>query len=222
MKVSVIVAAAGTGSRMGNKEKKQFISLEGIPILIRTLRVFDAIEQVDEIVVVTGKEDIKTVEALLNTYQIKTLSHVVAGGERRQDSVQNALAVVTGDVVMIHDGARPFVTAEIIKKHLEGIVKHQALITCVPVKDTIKVVKGGIVQETLDRASLVQVQTPQTFYTEQLRQGYAKHQGDVTDDASVMEEAGYHIATVAGSYKNIKITTPEDLAIGLMMIRGEA
>lgn len=224
MKVSVIIAAAGSGSRMNHTEKKQFIELAGKPILIRTLEKFNDHKEIDEIVVVTNQEDVGRVEALIQLFDLNKITQIVEGGKRRQDSVQNALNVITGDVVMVHDAARPFVTEEIISNNLNQISTCDGLITCVPSKDTIKVVEAGVVVKTLDRATLVNVQTPQTFNVKKLRIAYeymVKHSIEVTDDAALAEIMGYSIKTVMGSYDNIKITTPEDLLIGeLILERG--
>lgn len=222
MKVSVIIAAAGSGTRMNHTEKKQFIELEGVPILIRTLQKFHRHQQVDEIVIVTNEADVDRVSELINSYHIQKVVAVVKGGKRRQDSVLNALQVITGEVVMVHDAARPFVTEDIITENLLEIKTCDGLITCVPSKDTIKVVDKGVVVKTLERASLVNVQTPQTFNVVKLRAAYAymlEHALEVTDDAALAEVMGYHVKTVMGSYDNIKITTPEDLLVGGLILK---
>lgn len=218
---SVIIAAAGAGTRMNHKEKKQFIELDGIPILIRTMKKFDEHESVDELIVVTNEDDVDKVRALLKVFKFSKKIKVVAGGTRRQDSVYNALMVVSEPVVMIHDAARPFVTKDIIDRNLRALENSEGVITCVPTKDTIKVVKDDFVIETLDRSTLVNVQTPQTFRTDQLITAYNTINAAVTDDAALAELMGYSIKTVMGSYHNIKITTPEDLYIGEMILRGE-
>lgn len=221
MKVSVLVAAAGTGSRMKSQEKKQFMTLDDVPVLIHTLRVFDHYEKVSEIIVVTDKNDIDRVKRLIDQFKILTPVKVTSGGSRRQDSIKNGLSHVSGDVVMIHDGARPFVDHHILDRHLDLIKGTDGLITCVPCKDTIKRVVGDAVETTLDRSTLVNVQTPQTFWVETIIKAYDQMNDlNVTDDASLMEQLGYTIKTVMGSYKNIKLTTPEDILIGHLFIGG--
>jgi 2-C-methyl-D-erythritol 4-phosphate cytidylyltransferase len=175
---------------------------------------------IDEIIVVTGKEDLERVEDLIGCYNFDTKIQVVVGGRRRQDSVYNALKCASGNVVMVHDGARPFVSKTVIEEHLTRIESCDGLITCVPSKDTIKVVVDGVVKKTLNRNELVNVQTPQTFHTETLLKAYEQHL-EVTDDASLMEQLGYQIQTVMGDYNNIKITTPEDLGVGMLILKGE-
>lgn len=222
MKVSVIIAAAGSGSRMNHSEKKQFIKLDGVPIMIRTIRKFEEHVGVDEIVVVTDADDLVKVDALIKSYTLNKVTAIVPGGERRQDSVMKALNVVTGDVVMVHDAARPFVNADIIDAHLKAIKTCEGLITCVPSKDTIKIVENGVVKKTLERKTLVNVQTPQTFYTSQLKSAYEamiEKNLVVTDDSALAELMGYEVRTIMGSYDNIKITTPEDLILGELILK---
>lgn len=217
--VSLIIAAAGSGSRMQHKEKKQFIELNQEPILSITIKQF-LIDGIDEIVIVTGKDDIERVESLIHKMEIDKTISVVAGGNRRQDSVYNALQHCQGNIVMIHDGARPFIERSVILEHLNRINKEKALITAVKTKDTIKVVVDYKVQKTLDRNLLMNVQTPQTFFKDQLIKAYDQSQLPVTDDASVMEEMGFEVGVVEGHYSNIKITTPEDLDFAELILRG--
>lgn len=220
--ISLVIAAAGKGTRMGLNEKKQFLELLGKPIMIRTLEVFNNHKLIDEIVVVTNQEDIKRVKDLCETFHIDKLKTVVSGGVRRQDSIHSALEVVSGDIVLIHDAARPFVTQDVITANIEALSNTSAVITGVPSKDTIKYVENGVVKETLDRSKLFSVQTPQTFETSLLKKAYAymvEHNLSVTDDSSLLEAMGYEVRTVVGSYENIKITTQEDLIIAEQIIR---
>lgn len=217
--VSVIIAAAGSGSRMNHEKKKQFIDLLGVPILVRTVRQFDY-SAIDEIIIVTGEDDIKEVEQLTREYGLR-VDKIVTGGQRRQDSIFNGLKVTKGDIVLIHDGARPFVTREIIKSNIES-VSDCGIITAVACKDTIKLVHDRYVQETLDRSKLINVQTPQTFKRELILEAYDyvnEKKLSVTDDASVYEAYGKPVQYVEGSYENIKITTPEDLWMGELIIK---
>ena len=222
--ISVIVAAAGTGSRMNHKLKKQFIKLDGLPILVRTLRSFD-FDLIDEVIVVTGEEDVAEIEKMVLEYSIGNVKKVVVGGKRRQDSIYNGLKQTSGKIVLIHDGARPFVTKEMILEHIEKDHSICGWISAVPSKDTIKIVKEGFVEETLDRSFLYNVQTPQSFDVETLKAAYDyayEHQLNVTDDASVYEAYGQPVGIINGRYENIKITTPEDLSIGEYLIKTDS
>lgn len=217
--VSVIIAAAGSGTRMQSSIKKQFMTLLDVPILVRTLRQFD-LPSIHEIVIVTNADDVDEVKALLKGYGILKVSSVVAGGQTRQDSIYKGLQAVKGDYVLVHDAARPFVNRTIIQDHIDNL-SEVGLITAVACKDTIKVVKDGIVKETLDRGNLVNVQTPQSFETKALIRAYdyaIKENLSVTDDASVYEAAGLQVRILPGSYDNIKITTPEDIIQGEIIL----
>ncbi|MBI9014443.1 MAG: 2-C-methyl-D-erythritol 4-phosphate cytidylyltransferase [Clostridiales bacterium] len=219
--VSVIVAAAGSGTRMNSSVKKQFISLLDIPVLIRTLKQFD-LKEVDEIIIVTNEDDIDSVKNMIDSYNVNKVKSIIKGGQSRQDSIYNGLKIVKGDVVMIHDAARPFLDKDIILRNLETVSDHAGVVTCVPCKDTIKVVKDEFVKETLNRFELVNVQTPQTFITKKIKEAYdyiRTHEISVTDDASVAEIYGMAVKTVMGSYRNIKLTTPEDLWIGEAILK---
>lgn len=223
--ISVIIAAAGSGRRMGLTEKKQFLDLLGSPILVRTLNVFNVHPLIDEIIVVTNSEDIDKVQAMSQSYKLNKVTSIVSGGERRQDSINNALSEVRGEIVLIHDAARPFVTPKIIEENIKSIDHFKGVVTGVPVKDTIKYVENGLVKETLNRQKLLSVQTPQTFRSHILKEAYGhmdSHQLSVTDDSSLLEMMGYDIGVVEGSYENIKITTIEDLRIAEEIIRSKA
>ncbi len=219
--VSVIIAAAGSGTRMKSSVKKQFISLLDIPVLIRTLKQFD-LEEINEIIIVTNKEDIDSVKNMIDLYGVNKVKYIIPGGQNRQDSIYNGLKIANGDVVMIHDAARPFVDQDIILRNIEAVSDHVGVVTCVPCKDTIKVVKDQFVKETLDRSELMNIQTPQTFITQQIKEAYdhiMTHKISVTDDASVAEIYGMAVKTVMGSYQNIKLTTPEDLWMGEAILK---
>lgn len=219
--VSVIIAAAGSGTRMKSSVKKQFISLLDIPVLIRTLKQFD-LEEINEIIIVTNKEDIDSVKSMIDLYGVKKVKYIIPGGQNRQDSIYNGLKIANGDVVLIHDAARPFVDQDIILRNIEAVSDHVGVVTCVPCKDTIKVVKNQFVKETLDRSELMTIQTPQTFITQQIKEAYdhvMAHKISVTDDASVAEIYGMAVKIVMGSYQNIKLTTPEDLWMGEAILK---
>lgn len=214
--ISVIIAAAGSGTRMNTKEKKQFIELGGLTILERTLKQFD-LEDIHEFVLVINKEDEDRVNEMISSLNMDKAIGLVYGGKRRQDSIYEGLLKASGDIIMVHDGARPFVSKSIIMENIYAVQKDVGVVTAVPCKDTIKIVKEHEVESTLDRSALYQIQTPQTFYRDQLLKAYDyayEKALEVTDDASVVEAFGGKVKVVKGSYNNIKITTQEDLLYG--------
>lgn len=222
MSISLIVPAAGSGKRMASEEKKQFLSLEGCPIIIRTLKAFQGFKEIKRVIVVTAKEDLAQMQALVQSYSWGPEVLCIEGGKERQDSVYEGLKLVETPYVMVHDGARPFVKSSIIEGHIQGLKDHRALITALAVRDTIKEVKDGRVRKTLDRSTLVQVQTPQSFHTRMLKDAYDYGQSKglvVTDDAALVEAFGQEVYTVEGSPLNIKVTVQEDLLLGAWIVR---
>lgn len=221
-KIAIIIVAGGSGKRMGTSIKKQFIKLKDKEVLAYTIEAFNKLDEISEIIVVTGAEDIPKVEKeIVQTYHLNKVSKVVAGGAERQDSVYNGLMAVSDEVnyVMIHDGARPFVSKEVIQKAIQKTIECDATIVAVPVKDTIKIIntESQIVEETPDRQKLWSVQTPQSFKKQLLEAAYkeANQKGlQVTDDSMIVEAYGKKVSVVLGEYTNIKITTPEDLITG--------
>ena len=223
--ISAIVVAGGSGSRMGTSTKKPYLKIKDKEILVYTVECFQNMPEIQEIVVVTGKEDITYVEKLLkDTYKLNKVSYIVAGGKERQDSVYNGIQAADekSDYLVIHDGARPLITKEVVRAGLDMAYAHRASIIAVPVKDTIKLVsKDGKVEDTPDRSSLWSVQTPQIFEKELIIHAheYAKEHGlSVTDDSMLVEAIGVPVYIVEGEYTNIKITTPEDLIIAEKML----
>ena len=221
-----LIMAAGKGSRMKSDVKKQFLKLNGVPILAITISKFDMCDKVDMIVIVAPKDDIKTCSDLCKEYCKKTAYSVIEGGKERYNSVYNGIKFLEGKCryVMIQDGVRPFVTEEIITKTLKSAEKYGACIPVVDVKDTIKEVdSNGMVTKTLKRSSLCAVQTPQAFEYNLIKKAYENLPPDldVTDDASVVEISGGNVKIVEGSYDNIKITTIEDLDSGLAILKKE-
>lgn len=219
MFVSVVVAAGGRGSRMGADDKKQYLDLAGKPVFVHCLEVFEAMEQVREIVLVVPEGE----EARARALAAETLSlekiRISAGGETRQASVRAGLKSVdcAADIVLVHDGARPLVTASAADDAIRTAMRHGAAVAAVPVKDTIKVSRDGVrVGETLPRGMLYQIQTPQAFRRELLERAHeaAERFGvSGTDDAVLVEALGEPVALSKGDYENIKITSPEDLFI---------
>jgi 2-C-methyl-D-erythritol 4-phosphate cytidylyltransferase len=209
MQTEAIVVAAGKGTRMGTK--KQFLPLAGLPILVRTLQTLAACPSIDRILIVGAEEDLNRIHELVS--EIPKISRIVPGGRERQDSVRCGLNALHPDTqyVAVHDAARPLVTVEEVEAVIETAKQHGAATLGVPVKDTIKRVERGQVRETLPREQLWAVHTPQAFRRELLEEAHRRVSGIGTDDASLVEWAGYPVQMVQGNYENIKITTPEDL-----------
>ena len=216
----VVIAAAGSGSRMGGKINKQYMLLKSRPLLAYSLDVFEKMELVDEIVIVAQAREIEYCEReVVKRFSYQKVSRVVAGGLERQDSIWAGLEELNSntDFVAVHDGARPFVTSELIEEILKEAVRWGAAIPGVAVRDTLKQVdRDNFVRQTLDRSSVLAIQTPQIFRYCELHKAYeyAREQGvRATDDASLFEKYIGRVKVVPGDYRNLKITTPEDLAI---------
>lgn len=213
--LGVVVVAAGKGSRMGTKESKQYLMLQGKPVVVHTLDVFEAMEEVDEIVLVVGAHDVERCQALVRQYGFEKVSQVLSGGSERQYSVNAGARALHTEWVLVHDGVRPFVTKESILRCWKQAMETGAAVLAVPVKDTIKVVDGdGIIQSTPDRSSLWAIQTPQAFRRSVLLEAHTQAEIDQfvgTDDAMLVERMGIRVSVAQGDYRNIKITTPDDL-----------
>ncbi|NMB32884.1 MAG: 2-C-methyl-D-erythritol 4-phosphate cytidylyltransferase [Clostridium sp.] len=222
--VSAIIAAAGQGTRMNLDINKQYIDLSGIPVLSRTLCVFERCDLINEIIVVINSEDIfYCKQSIIEEYGIKKVKDLVAGGRERQNSVYNGLCHVSKncDVVIIHDGARPFIDERIIADCIDKAQTNGACTTAVPVKDTIKLSSDGeYVEGTIERNRLWAAQTPQAFRCDILVKAHERAIEDGflgTDDTTLAERLGTKVGIVMGSYKNIKITTKEDLVFAEVM-----
>lgn len=220
-KCGAVIVAAGSGKRMGGDVSKQFLCLGQKPIIVHTVEKFEKIKEIDEIVLVTSFPYLTYVEGLKKEFGWKKVT-VIEGGKERYNSVLKGIYALSEDteIVLVHDGVRPFVTEKNILDIIKKTLHTGACILAVPVKDTIKAVdENGTVVGTPDRNTLWSVQTPQGFKLDLLKKAYESIEDfkTVTDDAMVMEKAGYRVTVVIGSYQNIKITTPEDLAIGLAM-----
>jgi len=216
--VSAVIPAAGMGSRMERDMNKIFIIMENRPILAHTLEAFQECDEVDEIILVAKPEELEYLRTdFLREYPFSKVRGIVAGGETRQDSVYNGLMSVDPacDVVLIHDGARPFVEKRLILDSILGVIEHGACVVGVPVKDTIKVIdQEQKIRYTPQRKTLWSVQTPQSFVYEFIVDAHLRAQDEsikATDDSSLVEQLGYPVHMVMGSYSNIKITTPDDL-----------
>ena len=224
---TAVIVAAGKGRRMGTEVSKQFLPLCGKEILAHSVEKFEKADNIREIVLVTGEDSLQDVREMAQEYGWKKIVSVVTGGKERQDSVWNGLQAVSADtdIVLIHDGVRPFVTEDILNQSIETAVEMGGCVAGVPAKDTIKVCNGeNISVATPDRSTLWQIQTPQTFQKDLIMQAYqkAKVEGFVgTDDASLAEYSGCPVKVIMGSYRNIKITTKEDLIIGEAFLKEE-
>ncbi|CEP90957.1 2-C-methyl-D-erythritol 4-phosphate cytidylyltransferase [[Clostridium] sordellii] len=221
----VIIVAAGTGSRMKKDINKQFIKLDNKEIIAYTIDKFYINNEIDDIVVVIKKdEEDYFKENILEKYNFKNIK-IAYGGEERQDSVYNGIQKLDKncEVVLVHDGARPFVTEEIINNSIQEAKKHNAVVVGVKVKDTIKVVgEEGNIVDTPNRKYLWSVQTPQVFKYDIITKAYENAYNENyygTDDAMLVEKIGYNVKMIEGSYDNIKITTQEDLNFGEQILR---
>ncbi len=213
--IVAVIVAAGSGQRMGSIIPKQFLEIGGKPILLKTAEAFEQSLYVDGFFVVAQEEYIKQVESVLSG--MTKFAGAVCGGNTRQESVYAGLSACKEkyDLVVIHDGARPFVSQEIIEAVIQTAEKTGAAVPSVAVKDTVKTTTDGITYEkTLDRDSLRGIQTPQGFKTELIQEAYDKAVKDNfsgTDDSMLVERLGYKVSIIEGSYENIKITTKEDM-----------
>ncbi|SNB47678.1 2-C-methyl-D-erythritol 4-phosphate cytidylyltransferase [Geobacter sp. DSM 9736] len=221
MKVIAVVPAAGMGKRMGAGFNKQYLQLSGKPILAHTLTAMQNARIIDTIYLVIPAEEISYCrEQVVERYALDKVREIVPGGAERQHSVLNGLRAISGaaddDVILIHDGVRPFVPLRVIEEAVSVAAKHDGALVAVPAKDTIKVVVKGVVRETPPRETLWLAQTPQAFRYRIIRAAHetAAAEGFLgTDDASLVERAGGAVHVVLGDYRNIKITTPEDMRL---------
>jgi 2-C-methyl-D-erythritol 4-phosphate cytidylyltransferase len=221
MKTLAIIPAGGSGTRMGGDIPKQYLMLGGMPILVHTLMAFQEAALVDTIYLVLPDEDVSQApQKILSWYNLAKVERILPGGERRQDSVKKGVDLLGSDydLVVIHDGVRPFVSPEIINRAIIEAVQHQAVTIGLPVTDTIKKVDGRrCVCETVDREQLWLTQTPQVFSAPLLKKAYESAYADHyygTDDAALIERMGEKVIMIMGSYDNIKITTAIDLEWG--------
>ena len=222
---SVVIVSAGKGSRMKANINKQFLKIRDKEVIAHTIDKFYNNKNIKEIIIVI-REDEKEFfdENIIKKYRYKNIK-IAFGGKERQDSVYNGLKEVDEncEIVLIHDGARPFVSNEIIEKSIENAKKYNSAIVGVPVKDTIKIVnEDNDVVNTPNRSRLWSIQTPQVFDYSLIMKAHEKAKNDKyygTDDSMLMEYLGYNVRVVEGEYNNIKITTPEDLKIAEEILR---
>ena len=225
-KVTAIVLAAGQGTRMGGKTAKQYLLLDGRPVLYYALLAFEK-SMVDEIILVAGEKDLPFCRTeIVEKYGFSKVTRIVAGGKERYHSVYQGLKAAGGaDYVLIHDGARPFVSDDIISRTIEAVKKEKACVVAMPVKDTIKIAnEDHYAIETPNRSKVWMIQTPQAFSYDLILHAYEKvlASGDavIPDDAMVLEKAeNIPVKLVQCSYTNIKITTPEDMKIAEIFLK---
>ncbi len=224
-KVAAVIVAAGNATRMGGLDK-QMLLIKGVPVLARTLQKFQSAKEIGSIVVVTKPEKVNAVRLMAEEYGVTKLADVVEGGATRQESVNNGLAALNGcvETVLIHDGARPLVKTEIISAVALAAVEFGAAACGVPIYDTVKKIdENGNIVATVDRSSLVRIQTPQGFCLADYKSAVAQcaNISKCTDDCSVMEQAGYKIRLIKGDESNIKVTTPADVATAERILASE-
>ena len=225
MNIKVIIAASGTGTRMGGDKPKQFQLLNKVPVLKHTISAFNSIEYVSEIAVAVPMGYIKSV----NNYGFEKVRHIVEGGNSRAESIYKALQCLSSaennQIILIHDGARPLISHETIILVAEATAKHHAAIACAPVTDTIKTVDTtGKITSTPNRNNLWRAQTPQGFTYEIISKAYEQGEKDgilsnATDDSALVERLNIPVYTVPSPNSNIKITTPEDMIIAQSLLK---
>jgi 2-C-methyl-D-erythritol 4-phosphate cytidylyltransferase len=226
MRAVAIIPAAGTGTRMKSPSPKQFLSLEGSPIIIHTLRKFARCKLIQKIIVPLRKADMAQFQSLLETEGLATIVQTVAGGFHRQDSVYNGFKEIEDEsaVVVIHDAVRPFVDVESLEAVIREASHKGSAILAIPCVDTVKQIERNLVVATLPRDKIVLVQTPQAFRYGLLREAFEKAQTDhfyATDESCLVERLGYEVVVLRGSEQNIKITKPADLPMAELLMQRE-
>jgi 2-C-methyl-D-erythritol 4-phosphate cytidylyltransferase len=224
MNVWAVIPTAGTGERFGGDTPKPLVMLGGIPVVVRTLMAFESAPLVRAVVLVGHKDLLSEYQRLVKKYGLSKVVSFVAGGATRTASVRNGLNAVAkdADIVLVHDGARPLVTDRMIADGVQEAQAHGAVVAAVPVKATIKSVESSSrkVVATPDRSTLWEVQTPQAFQKSVIDRAYASTD-EATDDAALVEKSGGTVKVYQGDYRNIKITTPEDLVIAEALLGKE-
>jgi 2-C-methyl-D-erythritol 4-phosphate cytidylyltransferase len=226
--IFALIPAAGMGKRMGAGCNKQYLLLDGEPILAHTIRVFEQAPFIAGIYLIAPEQEIAYCrEEVVQRYGFSKVRGVVAGGSERQHSVSNGLKAMQGveddDVVLIHDGVRPFVPVSVLQAAAAAASEAGGAVVAVPVKDTVKVARDGVITDTPPREQLWLAQTPQAFRYGLIRSAHAAAAAEGflgTDDASLMERRGWQLRVVMGDYRNIKITTPEDMLLAAAFLKG--
>ncbi|MBQ7500501.1 MAG: 2-C-methyl-D-erythritol 4-phosphate cytidylyltransferase [Clostridia bacterium] len=224
---TAVIAAGGIGTRMRSDVPKQFIEIGGLPVIVRTVSVFQQCDFINEIIVVCGKNELQTVKALVKRYSLDKVRKIVSGGSTRQISVCNGIMNISGDseFVAIHDAARCLIDEDTIRSVFKDAYKYGAATAASKVKDTVKISDGdGFIALTPDRETVWSVQTPQIFKKEIIISAHelAKREGfESTDDNALVERAGFRVRLTDCGYGNIKLTTPEDIAIAEALLRSK-
>ncbi len=220
MKITAVIVAGGKGTRMGAEKNKVFIPILGREMLDYTISAFEENKNINEIVIVTANKDIEECRHIADRYS--KVSFITEGGATRRISVMAGLKKASGDIVLIHDGARALVTQREIDDVIKDCIKYGAAAVGVPCKDTLKTAdKDGFIQGTVDRETTYLIQTPQAFYYNEIMRMHERADGDdfeATDDCMIAERYGKRVKITAGSYDNIKLTTPEDMVIAEQII----
>lgn len=215
---SIIITAGGIGKRMGTDQPKQFLELLGRPVLMHTLERLYHFSPESQLVLTLPEQYIEDWKALCVQYGCQILHEIVAGGQERYHSIQNALAVCTGDVIAVHDGVRPLVSRSALSRLFDASETHPAVIPVIALRESLRMI-SGTGNTAVNRSLYRIVQTPQVFHADVLRKAYTipfhKH---ITDDASLVEESGVSIHLVDGNEENIKITMPSDLAVAMLFL----
>jgi 2-C-methyl-D-erythritol 4-phosphate cytidylyltransferase len=211
---------------MGGTTPKQYLSLGGLPLLVYSLQIFQHLESIREIILSVPESDLEYCwREIVKPFGLEKVTQVVAGGNRRQDSVRNGLGAISNppDGVLVHDGVRPFIDQTVVRNVIHCAGQTGAAVVAMPIHDTVKRVDlRGVIQETLKREELWQIQTPQVFRYDWLVEAHQQaqqHQWEVTDDAALIERMGYPVSVVEGSCFNIKVTKPDDLAFGEAILK---
>lgn len=224
MRTYAIVPAAGSGARMGADKKKQFFTIGGEPILAHTLRRLSSSPMVEGIILAAPVDERETCEKIVREGRIKKVVKIVDGGITRQESVSNGFYSLPDEtnLVLIHDGVRPFVTVRLIEDTIVAAARYGAAVAAIRVKDTLKRIDGGVIIGSLSRDDIARAQTPQCFQREALRQGLTRAERDgfmATDESSLVERLGALVRVVEGEETNIKITTPDDLKMAEALLK---
>ncbi len=218
MKAQAIIPTAGMGTRMGSAIPKTLMAINGVPLIIHTLRVFEQCEAIDAVILVVHQDFAEDYRQAVDKFGITKIKEYITGGQTRCQSVGNGLSYLDDDcdVIVVHDGARPLVTPKLIERAIGMCSVEKAVVVGLPVKQTIKKVSvnEAIVEKTLNREELWEIQTPQVFQKEVLMDAYEQTDNyEATDDASLVERIGIKVKVIEGDYMNVKVTTPEDLII---------
>lgn len=223
--VIAIVPAAGLGARFGPGTNKPFHPLLDKPLIVWSLEVFETLDEIREVIPVLKEQDMETGVEIFEKYNLSKVKRIAPGGKERQDSVYHGLKLLQGkaDMVLIHDGARPLIDVGIVKTTIRSVSGFDGVIVGVPVKDTIKEVRDSVVKSTLKRDTIWAIQTPQLFLYDSLMKAYQKAMEEEfysTDDAALLERSGGRVRVIMGSYSNIKVTTPEDVPVAEILLKG--